>query len=41
MIKDDPRCIIFTSELVGFTDICESSQEFVEASTFSDVKNDD
>ncbi|CAF4850702.1 unnamed protein product, partial [Rotaria sp. Silwood1] len=33
---DDPHCIIFTSELVGFTDICESSQEFTEASTFSD-----
>lgn len=36
--QDDPQCIIFTSELVGFTDVCESSQEFVEASTFSDVK---
>jgi hypothetical protein len=36
--KDDLQCIVFTSELVGFTDICESAQEFVQASTFSDVR---
>ncbi|CAF1456929.1 unnamed protein product [Didymodactylos carnosus] len=35
-IEEDMRCIIFTNELVGFTDICESSAEFIEASTFSD-----
>ena len=36
--QDDLQCIILTSELVGFTDISESSQEFVEASTFTNVK---
>lgn len=37
--QDDLQCIIFTGELVGFTDISESSQEFVEASTFTNVKS--
>ncbi|CAF1168831.1 unnamed protein product [Rotaria magnacalcarata] len=37
---DDLRCIIFTSELVGFTDVCESSQEFTEASTFTDYHSE-
>ncbi|CAF1308406.1 unnamed protein product [Adineta steineri] len=32
---DDMKCIMFTTELVGFTDVSESSQEFVEASTFT------
>ncbi|CAF1079667.1 unnamed protein product, partial [Didymodactylos carnosus] len=35
-MDEDMRCIIFTSELVGFTDVSESSAEFIEASTFSD-----
>ena len=29
--------MVFTNDLVGWTDMCESSQEFVQASTFADV----
>ncbi|UJR33006.1 hypothetical protein I4U23_020466 [Adineta vaga] len=35
-VDEDMRCIVFNNELVGFTDVSESSQEFVVATTFTD-----